>query len=383
MTDPPNPPQVGSPTPRTRRGLGTFFLRGIVTLAPVVLTVVAFGLLYQMVDRYVTGPINSVIYWSLETNSLGWRALRKMEIEPLDIAYLEPNLLPVEMQDQALSFAKRYSDPQFRVELKRYRDSIGDYIYDLDDLAISGDRLRADVKGRVPPWIGIALSLLLVLWLGWVVGGFLGRRLVQRMDRTMHMIPIVKSVYPYSKQLVEFFFAEKKLEFDTVVAIPYPSPHVMALAFITGNSLKSLRSLTGQQLVSCFVPSSPMPMTGYTIFIERRLIMPLAITVDEALRITMSGGVLVPTRELVEGSLEGEFQAHLAQRQAQHDAEEVEAKTKKARRRSKMRKRKPGDDDADPLESAEGDERNEANDTPDDDDVEQLQRESPKRTPDA
>ena len=67
------------------------------------------------------------------------------------------------------------------------------------------------------------MSLLLVLWLGWLVGGFLGRRTVQKLDQGLNLIPIVRSIYPYSKQLVEFFFAEKQIEFDTVVSIPYPS----------------------------------------------------------------------------------------------------------------------------------------------------------------
>ena len=49
--------------------------------------------------------------------------------------------------------------------------------------------------------------------------------------------------------------------------------------------------------MSCFVPSSPLPLTGYTIFVEASKIIPLPITVDEALRITMSGGVLIPPQE--------------------------------------------------------------------------------------
>jgi uncharacterized membrane protein len=110
----------------------------------------------------------------------------------------------------------------------------------------------------------------------------------------------VKSVYPYSKQLVEFFFAEKQIEFDTVVAIPYPSPGIWSIAFITSSSLKTLREETGKELVSAFVPSSPMPMTGYTVFIEPDRIIPLPISIDEALRITMTGGVLIPPNEKVD-----------------------------------------------------------------------------------
>ena len=84
----------------TQRGLVRFFLRGVVTLAPVVLTLVIFGLLYQMVDRYVTGPINTAIYWSLEGTGLGWKALDRLRIEPYDKKYLDPNLLPIEKSEE-------------------------------------------------------------------------------------------------------------------------------------------------------------------------------------------------------------------------------------------------------------------------------------------
>ena len=155
----------------------------------------------------------------------------------------------------------------------------------------------------VPPIIGVLLSLLLVLWLGWLVGGFVGRRFMQHVDRTMTLIPVVKSVYPHSKQLVEFFFEKKKLEFDTVVAVPYPNDASFAVAFVTNGSLRSLDAASGKELLCVFVPSSPMPMTGWTIFVDAAKVVPLPMTVDEAVRIIMTGGVLLPPQELVARSL--------------------------------------------------------------------------------
>jgi uncharacterized membrane protein len=155
----------------------------------------------------------------------------------------------------------------------------------------------------VHPLIGVLLSLLLVLWLGWLVGGFVGRRLMQHVDRTMTLIPVVKSVYPYSKQLVEFFFQKKKIEFDTVVAVPYPTDGLWALAFVTNGSLRSLDAQTGKELVCVFLPTSPMPMTGYTLFVDVERIVPLSIPIDEAVRIVMTGGVLLPTQERVARSI--------------------------------------------------------------------------------
>jgi len=285
--------------PKSSSSLAAFFFRGVVTLLPVVLTLVVFGLLFQMVNRYVTGPINGVIYWSLERNAVGWQALHLLGIDPLASDYLATGLLPIDLQSLGATSPEGFNDLRFQEGLALYRHEHLGFLRDPDDLAIQAERLRDDVRAHVPPLIGVLLSLLLVLWLGWLVGGFVGRRFVQHIDRTMTLIPVVKSVYPHSKQLVEFFFEKKKLEFDTVVAVPYPSEGFWAVAFVTNGSLRSLDAGTGKELVCVFLPSSPMPMTGWTVFIDSQRVVPLPLTVDEAVRIIMTGGVLLPPEELV------------------------------------------------------------------------------------
>lgn len=276
-----------------------FFFRGVVTLLPVVLTLVVFGLLIQMVNRYVTGPINGVIYWSLERNAVGWQALNLIGIDPLASDYLATELLPIDLQSLGATSPEGFNDLRFQEGLALYRHDHLGLLRDPRELAIQAERLRADVRSHVPPVIGVLLSLLLVLWLGWLVGGFVGRRFMQHVDRTMTLIPVVKSVYPHSKQLVEFFFEKKKLEFDTVVAVPYPSDGFWAIAFVTNGSLRSLDEKTGRELVAVFLPSSPMPMTGWTVFVDASRVIPLPLTVDEAVRTIMTGGVLLPPEELV------------------------------------------------------------------------------------
>jgi uncharacterized membrane protein len=282
-----------------------FFFRGIVTLLPVILTLVVFGLLFQMVNRYVTGPINATIYWSLERNALGWSALEWLGVDPLASEYLEPELLPLDLRTVATTSPEGFNDVRFRDALVVYRHDHLGLLRDLGDLAIRSDRLREAVKERVHPLIGVVLSLLLVLWLGWLVGGFVGRRFMQHVDHTMTLIPVVKSVYPYSKQLVEFFFEKKKVEFDTVVAVPYPNADFWSLAFVTNGSLRSLDKASGKELVCVFLPTSPMPMTGYTMFIDIERVIPLPISIDEAVRIVMTGGVLLPPEELVARTVPG------------------------------------------------------------------------------
>src|SRR5687767_12370368 len=194
----------------SRRGVTEHFLRGVVTLLPIVLTVVFLGLLFQIVTRYVTGPINSAIYWSLERNAIGWKVLDFLDVDPLAPTYLAPQLLPLRLQSLAGASPEGFDDPRFEEALAVYRrDHLG-FLRDPDDLALRADRLREAVRKRVHPLVGVVLSLLLVLWLGWLASGWIGRRFVGHLDRMVMLVPIVNSVYPHSKQLVEFFFQRRK-----------------------------------------------------------------------------------------------------------------------------------------------------------------------------
>jgi len=286
------------------RRLTDFFLRGIVILLPVVLTVIVFGALFQLVSNYVTGPINAVIYWSLESNALGWKTLELLGVDPLAEKYMDPELLPPAVRVLGTSSPEGFADPRFVEALRAHREESLGLMRDADDLALRADRLRDDVKKRVHPLVGLVVSLLLVLWLGWLVGGFMGRRFVQHVDRALMMVPGVRAVYPHSKQLVDFFFQKKKrIEFDTVVAVPYPTEGLWAIAFVTNGSMRSIDRGSGKELVCVFLPSSPMPMTGYTIFVDVERVIPLPITVDEAVRVVMTGGVLLPPQEQVERTL--------------------------------------------------------------------------------
>jgi len=307
----------GTPRPAPRRHPAQrFFLRGLITLLPVVFTVFILVTAYRFVTQYVTGPVNSFIYWGLEQNALGWQGLRAMGIEPYSDVYLAPEALPLGLQDRMRELGSE--DEVFRGELSAWRDSEEGFLRDLDGLAIHGERLRRDVTARVPAVIGLVVSLLLVLTLGSLAGGYLGSRLVLRAERALHVIPVVRSIYPYTKQLVDFFLAERKFDFDTVVAMPYPRRGVWSLGFVTSSGLRTLREHSGQNLVSVFVPSSPMPMTGYTVFLPAEDLVPMPFSVDEALRVIVSGGVLTPPYEKVDIDARAALAEAAADEAAQH-----------------------------------------------------------------
>lgn len=296
MEPPARQPPKRAPRPRNAK---RFFLRGLITVLPAVFTVLILVTAYRFVDQYVTGPVNSVLYWTLENNTLlGWRALRSMGVDPYDHEFLMPSALPLDLQDE-LRVSGSESE-SFREAVAQWRENTEGLFVSLEELAIQPQRLRREVTNRVPPVIGLVVSILLVFTLGSLAGGFIGSRFVSRAERALHVIPVVRSIYPYTKQLVDFFLADRKIEFEAVVSFEYPRHGVWSTGFVTSSGLRTLRETTRRNLVSVFVPSSPMPMTGYTIFVPAEDLIPLPFSVDEALRVIVSGGVLVPLHERME-----------------------------------------------------------------------------------
>lgn len=284
---------------KARKKKRNFFVRGLVVLLPTVLTIFVFATVVQFVNTYLTKPINAAILTVLDGNSLGWQALAMMDVDPRAKQFVDFDLLPVELQDD-IGQGRRLGElgsQAAQAAIEDHRAPRYTFIRNFEALAIDRERLRAATP--VPEWIGILLAAVIVLFLGYLASGFLGRGLIASFDKALTRIPLVRSVYPYTKQLVDFFLSDNELEFDTVVAAPYPSEGVWAIGFVTGGGLKTIHNELEGNFLSVFIPTSPMPMTGFTVFIEASRLIPLDISVDEALRVTVSAGVLVPASEQV------------------------------------------------------------------------------------
>lgn len=277
-----------------------FFVRGLVVLLPTVLTIFIFATVVQFVNTYLTKPINGTILTILDGNSLGWKALAMMDVDPLAKEYIDEDELPKGLL-ASIGRGRSLGDvdsPEALSAIANHREDRMTFFKNFKSLAIDRERLRSDIP--VPQWVGLVIAAVIVLFLGYLASGFLGRSLISAFDKALTRIPLVRSVYPYTKQLVDFFLSDNELEFDTVVAAPYPSEGVWAIGFVTGGGLRTVHETLKAPYLSVFIPTSPMPMTGFTVFIEADRLIPLDITVDEALRVTVSAGVLTPASEQVE-----------------------------------------------------------------------------------
>ena len=284
---------------REKKKQKNFFVRGLVVLLPTVLTIFIFATVVQFVNTYLTKPINAAILTVLDSNAVGWQALGMMDVDPRAKTFVDLESLPTSLQDR-IGVGRELGTidaPEALAAIENHREERYTFVRDFGSLAIDRAKLRDAIP--VPRWVGLFIAATIVLFLGYLASGFLGRSLITGFDKALTRIPLVRSVYPYTKQLVDFFLSDNELEFDTVVAAPHPSEGVWAIGFVTGGGLKTVHEELDGTYLSVFIPTSPMPMTGFTVFLPAEKLIPLDISVDEALRVTVSAGVLVPESERV------------------------------------------------------------------------------------
>ena len=147
---------------------------------------------------------------------------------------------------------------------------------------------------------GVLLAVLLVYTVGVFVGNFIGRTFYRLIEATVMRVPLVRAVYPAVKQVTDFILSKRRVErFATshVVAVQPHERGIWSVGFVTGGGLKPLSDATGEEMVTVFVPSTPTAFSGYVLVVPRSGLVELPMTVEEAMRLLVSGGVIVPDPE--------------------------------------------------------------------------------------
>lgn len=154
---------------------------------------------------------------------------------------------------------------------------------------------RPDVLlGYRIPGLGIILAILVLLITGMLFANLLGHKIVKFWEGLLNRIPIVRSVYKGSKQVAETLLSSDSKSFRKVVLIRWPHRDSRALAFITGSDLGEVQEKTAEDVVSVFLPTTPNPTSGFILMVPRHDVIELEMTVDEAFKMIVSLGVVVP-----------------------------------------------------------------------------------------
>jgi len=149
--------------------------------------------------------------------------------------------------------------------------------------------------GSYIPGLGIILSLLLLLLTGVLVKNLFGGQMVAGLESLVRRIPVIGAVYAGAKTFSETVLTDKGTSFKQVVMVEFPRKGVYSIGFITSHELEEAQVKTEQVVTCVFVPTTPNPTTGFIILVPQEEVVHMDMTVDEAFKMLLTLGVVVPT----------------------------------------------------------------------------------------
>lgn len=144
------------------------------------------------------------------------------------------------------------------------------------------------------PGFGVLMSIVILLVTGILVTNFIGAALVNIGERFLDKIPLVRSIYQAVKQVLATLFSSNSNAFRKVLLVEYPRKGLWSIAFQTGVTCEKIHRHTEEDLITIFVPTTPNPTSGFLMMVSRQEAIVLDMSVDEALKMVISLGVMQP-----------------------------------------------------------------------------------------
>ncbi|MDR3442269.1 MAG: DUF502 domain-containing protein [Legionella sp.] len=168
------------------------------------------------------------------------------------------------------------------------------FIIDLLDSLIPNAYQPEQWLGHYIPGVGVILSLILLLITGMLATNYFGQRLVSWSDSMLSRIPLVRSIYKAVKQVINAILSTNGEAFRKVVLIEYPRKGLWSIAFQTGSTNTEINEKSKQEMITVFIPTTPNPTSGFLIMVPKKDAIELDMSIDEALKFTISLGVMQP-----------------------------------------------------------------------------------------
>ena len=144
------------------------------------------------------------------------------------------------------------------------------------------------------PGLGLIIVFIALTFIGWATAGLIGRLWTRLTERALARMPIIRSVYGAVKQIIETILQQQSNAFRQVVLFEYPRRGSWALGFITGQTQGEVQNLTSDDVVNVFLPTTPNPTSGYLLFVPKKELVVLDMTVEEGIKMVVSGGIVTP-----------------------------------------------------------------------------------------
>lgn len=160
--------------------------------------------------------------------------------------------------------------------------------------------ITARLVGHAVPGAGAVLAVVLIFLLGVVSHNVLGRRVLAVGENLLSRVPFVRPVYTGAREITRAFSADRSKAFRSVVLVPFPSPDATSIAFLTAEFVQQTPA-GPQRMVSVFMPTTPNFTTGFYLIYPQAIVRESSLTVEEAIRLVISGGLLAPSPDRILG----------------------------------------------------------------------------------
>ncbi|WP_166415580.1 DUF502 domain-containing protein [Cochlodiniinecator piscidefendens] len=144
--------------------------------------------------------------------------------------------------------------------------------------------------------VGVIIFLLFTIIVGWMAKGIMGRSLLNIGEGLVDRMPVVRSVYNGLKQIAETVFSQADNSFEKACLVEYPRKGIWAIAFISTPAKGEIdaKIMTGEQVMSVFLPTTPNPTSGFLLFVPKADVIELDMSVEDAAKLVISAGLVYP-----------------------------------------------------------------------------------------
>jgi len=185
---------------------------------------------------------------------------------------------------------------------------IDGFVLPLVPLKYHPDRIIQDLLGLDPlvqinvRGIGVIIFLLFTMLVGWMAKGFIGRSFIRFAESLVERTPVVRSIYSGIKQISETIFAQNERSFETACLIEYPRKGIWAIGFISTEAKAEIaaKSDPSGEVMSVFLPTTPNPTSGFLLFLPKRDVIELDMSVEDSAKLVISAGLVYPNAKAAE-----------------------------------------------------------------------------------
>ena len=143
--------------------------------------------------------------------------------------------------------------------------------------------------------LGFILTIMSLFFLGLIISNVVGKKIYSYFETLLNSIPVVNKVYSSIKQIISTISIDNKKSFKKVVMIQYPRKGLWTIAMVTGESTNKNK----KEFYTLFVPSTPNPTTGYMIIISKEDVVNTDLSVEDATKVILSGGLVTPNLDKI------------------------------------------------------------------------------------